>query len=112
MCNILIKLYKQIHLFEICSPLLFYDIGNIISFSQQKPIKFETQKYHLQTSVFLVKLQKFRLKFDSYKILRKTFQINCNILYHDLDYKIFRKTFQINCNILDHDLNERCCVHN
>ena len=55
--NILIKLYKQIHLFEISFPLLFYDTGNIISFLQQKQIKFETQKYHLQTSVFLIKLE-------------------------------------------------------
>ena len=27
-------------------------------------------------------------------------------------YKILRKTYQINCNILYHDLDERCCVHN
>ena len=57
LCNILIKLYKQIHPFEISFPLLFYDTGNIISFLQQTPIKFEIQKYHLQTSVFLIKLQ-------------------------------------------------------
>ena len=57
LCNILLKLYKQIHLFEISFLLLFYDTGNIISFLQQKPIKFETQKYHLQTSVFLIKLE-------------------------------------------------------
>ena len=57
LCNILIKLYKQIHLFKISFPILFYDTGNIISFLQQKPIKFEIQKYHLQTSVFLIKLQ-------------------------------------------------------
>ena len=56
-CNILIKLYNQIHLFEIFFPLLFYDTGNIISFLQQKLIKFETQKYNLQTSIFLIKLQ-------------------------------------------------------
>ena len=57
LCNTLIKLYKQIHLFGISFQLLFYDTGNNISFLQQKPIKFETQKYHLQTSVFLIKLQ-------------------------------------------------------
>ena len=53
----LIKLYKQIDLFEISFPLLFYDTGNIISFLQQKPTEFEIQKYHLQTSIFLIKLQ-------------------------------------------------------
>ena len=57
LCNILIKLYEQIHLFEISFTLLFYDTGNIISFLRLKPIKFGTQKYHLQTSVFLIKLQ-------------------------------------------------------
>ena len=57
LCNILINLYKQIHLFEISFQLWFYDTGNNTRFLQQKPIKFETQKYHLQTSVFLIKLQ-------------------------------------------------------
>ena len=57
LCNILIKLYKQIHLFEISFPLLFYDTGNISRFLQQTPLKFEIQKYRLQTSVFLIKLQ-------------------------------------------------------
>ena len=56
-CNILIELYNQIHLFEISFPLLFHDTRNIISFLEQRLIKFETQKYHLQTSVFLIKLQ-------------------------------------------------------
>ena len=64
----------------------------LVFYSKLKLIKFETQKYHLQTSVFLIKLQQFRLKLNSYKILRKTFQINYNTFYHDLD--------------------ERCCVHN
>ena len=57
LCNILIKLYKQIHLFKISFPLLLYDTGNIIGFLQQKSIIFKTQKYHLQTSAFLIKLQ-------------------------------------------------------
>ena len=61
-CNILIKIYKKIHLFEISFPLLFYDTGNNISFLQQKLIKFETQKCHLQTSVFLIKLQLVSIK--------------------------------------------------
>ena len=56
LCYLLIKLYKQLHLFEISFQLLFYDTGKNTRYLQQKPIKFETQKYHLQTSVFLIKL--------------------------------------------------------
>ena len=55
LCNISIKLYKQIHLFEISFPLLFYNTGNIISFLQQKPIKFETEKISPANFCFLNK---------------------------------------------------------
>ena len=36
LCNILIKLYKQIHLVGISFQLLFYDTGNNISFFTAK----------------------------------------------------------------------------
>ena len=93
LCNILIKLYKQIHLFEISFQLFFYDTGNNISFLQQKPIKFETQKISPANFCFF----------------NKTAIVSINI---ELLYKILRKTFQINCNIFYHNLDERCCVRN